>query len=51
MLAKIIDFVKVHSSDILLFLIIVLLVRLAFAAGFVTAREQFKEPIRIQQNK
>jgi len=48
MLAEIKDFVKAHFNDILLFIIIVLLIMLAFAAGYITAKYQSKEPIRIE---
>ncbi len=47
MLAKITDFVKGHFNDIMLFIIIVLLVLLAYAAGFITAKQQIKEPLQI----
>lgn len=47
MLPEIKEFVKTKFSDILLFIIIVLLVTLSFAAGFIVAKYQFKEPIQI----
>jgi len=46
-LAKIIDFVKAKFSDIMLFIIVVLLLMLAFAVGYITAKYQQKEPITI----
>ena len=47
MLSEIREFVKVHFNDLMLFIIIVLLVMLAFAAGFLTAKQQYKEPLKI----
>ena len=49
MLSKIRDFVKDKLYDIMLFIIIVLLLMLAFAAGYITAKYQSKNPIQIQQ--
>ncbi|MCX6720437.1 MAG: hypothetical protein NTW11_01380 [Candidatus Staskawiczbacteria bacterium] len=49
MLSEIRDFVKVHFSDIMLFIIVVLLVMLAFATGYITAKYQIKTPITIEQ--
>ena len=51
MLAKIRDFVKSHFSDIMIFIIVVLLVMLAFAVGYITAKYQSKEPIKIEYIK
>ena len=51
MLAKIKDFVKPHFNDIILFIVIVLLVMLAFASGYITAKYQSKEPIQILNQK
>jgi hypothetical protein len=50
MLAKIKDFVKDKFYDIILLVIIVLLVMLAFASGYIMAKYQSKEPIIIEQN-
>jgi hypothetical protein len=47
-LAKINEFVKDHFNDIMLFIIIVLLVLLAFAIGYIMAKYQIKSPIQIQ---
>jgi multisubunit Na+/H+ antiporter MnhF subunit len=47
MLAKIFDFVKARKADILLFTIIVLLILLSFASGFIIAKYQQKQPIQI----
>ena len=51
MLAEIRDFVKAHLSDIILFIIVALLILLAFAAGYITAKYQSKEPITIEQKQ
>lgn len=51
MINKIPDFIKKHFSDTILFIIIVLLVMLAFAGGYIVARQQVKEPIQIINNK
>ena len=51
MLAEIIDFVKAHFYDILLFIIVVLLVMLAFAGGYIIAKQQIKTPIQIINQK
>ena len=47
MLAEIKDFVKAHFNDIMLFIIVALLIMLAFAVGYITAKYQSKEPIQI----
>jgi len=47
-LAKIIDYVKSRFNDIMLFIIVVLLILLSFAAGYITAKYQLKEPIKIE---
>jgi len=51
MLAKITSFVKSHFYDIMLFIIVALLILLAFAAGYITAKYQAKEPIQIENSK
>lgn len=51
MLAEIKEFVKAHFSDIMLFIIIVLLVLFAFASGYITAKYQLKEPVQILNQK
>jgi len=51
MLAKIRDFVKSHFNDIMTFIIVVLLIMLAFATGYITAKYQSKEPIKIEYTK
>jgi len=50
MLSEIKDFVKAHFNDIMLFIIIVLLILLAFATGYIVAKYNLKTPIEIQQN-
>ena len=47
MLSEIRDFVKDKFYDIMLFIIVVLLILLAFSAGYITAKYQSKEPIQI----
>ena len=49
MLAEIRNFVKAHFNDIMLFIIIALLILLAFSAGYIVAKYQSKEPIKIEQ--
>jgi len=51
MIAKIRDFVKEQFHNIMLFIVIVLLIMLAFAVGYITAKSQFKEPIKIEYKK
>ena len=48
MIAKISDFVKAHFYDIMLFIIVVLLILLSFATGFIVAKYQTKQPIQIE---
>lgn len=50
-LSKIQGFVKSHFYDIILFIIIVLLIMLSFASGYIVAKYQAKEPIRIINTK
>ena len=47
MLSEIRDFVKAHFNDIMLFMIIVLLLLLAFAAGYITAKYGSRSEITI----
>ena len=47
MIPKILELVKARFNDIMLFIIIVLLILLAFAVGFITAKNQLKQPIEI----
>jgi hypothetical protein len=48
MINQIKDFVKAHFSDIMLFIIVILLVMLAFATGYLVAKYQLKTPIQIE---
>jgi len=48
-LPKIVGFVKSRFNDIMLFIIIILLVLLSFAAGFIIAKYQSKTPIQIEK--
>lgn len=50
-LAKIKELVKEHEVDIILAIGVALISLLSFAIGYLTAREQLKEPIRIEQNQ
>ena len=51
MLAEIKEFVKAHFNDIMLFIIIVLLILFAFAAGYIIGKQQLKAPIQIINQK
>ena len=51
MIAKISNFVKMKFRDIILAIIIGLLVLLAFALGFITAKYQQKQPIQIEEQQ
>jgi hypothetical protein len=48
MLAKIIQFVKTHLDDIILVIGVILISLLSFAIGFIAAKEQEKEPLKIE---
>ena len=48
MLSKIKEFVKEHQEDIILVIGVVLISLLSFAAGYITAKQQEKEPIKIE---
>ena len=50
MLSKIKDFVKTHQVDIILVIGVILISLLSFAIGFIVAKQQEKEPIKIEQN-
>lgn len=51
MLSEIKDFVKAHINDIILFIVVVLLIMLSFAFGYISAKYQQKEPIKIEYKK
>ena len=48
MLAKIKEFVKTHFDDIILLIGVILISLLSFAAGYIVAKQQEREPIRIE---
>jgi len=48
-LAKIKDFVKTNKADIILVVGVILVSLLSFALGYITAKEQDKEPLKIDQ--
>jgi len=47
-LTRIKDFVKSHLDDIILVVGVILISLLSFAAGYITASQQGKEPIKIE---
>jgi len=50
MLQKIKQFVKTHQDDIILLIGVILISLLSFAAGYIVAKQQEKEPIRIEKS-
>jgi len=48
MLAKIKEFVKKYQADIILVIGVILISLLSFAAGFIVAKQQEKEPLKIE---
>jgi len=48
MLTKIANFVKNHQADIILVIGVVLISLLSFAAGYITAKNQEKQPLKIE---
>jgi len=54
MLSEIIEFVKAFInkkfSDIMLVIIVLLLVMLSFALGYITAKNQTRQPIQIEKS-
>jgi len=48
MLSKILDFVKTHQADIILVIGVILISLLSFAAGYIVAKTQEKESIKIE---
>ncbi|HCM36974.1 MAG: hypothetical protein A3J30_03455 [Candidatus Wildermuthbacteria bacterium RIFCSPLOWO2_02_FULL_47_9c] len=50
-IAKAAGFVKRYETDIILAMGVVLISLLSFAAGYLTAKEQLKEPIRAEQTQ
>ena len=51
MIEEVHNFIKVHFNDIILFIIVALLILFAFATGYITAKYQSKEPIKIEQKQ
>ena len=49
MLTKLVQFVKGHLDDIILVTGVVLVSLLSFLAGYITAKQQQKEPIKIDK--
>lgn len=49
MLAKLKQFVKLHQNDIILLIGVILISLLSFAIGYIVAKEQEKEPIKIEK--
>ena len=47
MIEEVRSFIKTHFNDIILIIIVSLLIMLAFAVGYITAKYQTKEPIKI----
>ena len=50
MLTKIIQFVKEHQDDIILLIGVILISLFSFAVGYIVAKQQEKEPIKIEYN-
>jgi hypothetical protein len=50
-LTKIKEFVKGRFIDIMIFVIVVLLILLSFATGYITAKYQSKTPIQVEYKK
>lgn len=48
MLTKIVAFVKDHLDEIILLIGVILISLLSFAAGYIMAKKQEKEPIKIE---
>ncbi|HLD70273.1 MAG TPA: hypothetical protein VI937_00065 [Negativicutes bacterium] len=48
-LAKLVDFVKAHASTIMLTILVMLFVLFSFACGYIIAKYQDREPIKIEQ--
>lgn len=50
-LTKIKEFVKTHENDIILVVGVILVSLLSFALGYIVAKQQDKEPIRIEDSQ
>jgi hypothetical protein len=51
MFLKIIQFLKEHQDDLIILVSIILISLLSFAAGFIVAKRQEREPIKIEYNQ
>ena len=51
MLLKTIQFLKKYQDDIVLLVGVILISLLSFAVGYIVAKQQEKEPIRIEYNQ
>jgi len=51
MLSKIKEFVKGHQNDIILLIGVILISLLSFAVGYIVAKQQGKEPLKIEYYK
>jgi hypothetical protein len=49
MLSKLSQFVKDHQNDIILLIGVILISLLSFAVGYIVAKQQEKEPIKIEK--
>jgi len=48
MLSKLIEFIKRHQEDIILFIGVILISLFFFAMGYIVAKEQEKTPLKIE---
>ena len=51
MLEIIKEFIKKHQEEIILLIGVILISLLSFAAGYITAAQEMKEPIQIEYNQ
>jgi hypothetical protein len=51
MLSEVKQFVKIHQTDIILVIGVILVSLLSFAMGYIVAKEQEKEPIKIENHE
>ncbi len=49
MITKIIQFVKAHQEDVLLFIAVMLVSMFSFSLGFIVAKMEEKEPLQFEQ--
>jgi hypothetical protein len=45
-----IEWVKIHETEIILGMAVILISLLSFAIGYITAQEQLQEPLRLEQD-